>query len=530
MERHGTVVRIGALLLAAAVLLLPALLIGGRPLIYWDTPTFYGWGRDIIEAVKNPWPPLSDFPAHRGLWAADNYPGAWDRITSQQFQLLLTSIGARSSFYAVPFYALGSTFTLWAPAAVQALIAAWLLWVATSVVLGGAQVFAYARLIAVLTVATAAPLFVAFLMPDVFAAFALLATALLLCFPDRLTGPQRVGCAALVAVSVLFHMSILPAIAVLLLVGLGATRFFAPFVPAGRGALVTVAALACAGALAFAGGAGLKAIFGQEVRSPPFVQGRVIVDGPGQQFLRETCAERGWAACLWKDSQLFGYTDDIIWPDVTWNNLPLITDPAERRRYLDETPAVVLGTLLHHPFAQLRASARNALEQLARFNVAHDVGGALYGLMNVNTDRTMRIVQTVPNIGPCLVGDARACDHRPVFKVLQLVHYATVAAALVVLGVCILRWTKLRRGFAAGAPDDGRRLAAFAITIVGGVVLNAIVCGAFSGPYGRYQARVVWLVPMAGMLLLERARRESGWRGLQWRTAATAPAEAGKGA
>jgi hypothetical protein len=47
----------------------------------------------------------------------------------------------------------------------------------------------------------------------------------------------------------------------------------------------------------------------------------------------------------------------------------------------------------------------------------------------------------------------------------------------------------------------------FAVAIIAGVVLNAIVCGAVSGPWGRYQARVVWLIPMAALLMLEQRRR-----------------------
>src|SRR5438874_11785282 len=88
-------------LTGAALLLLPAFLFG-RPWVYWDTPTFYGWGHDIVEAIRHPWPSLDHFPSNRGLWAADVMPGAADRITPDQFQLMFTQIGARSKFYAVP--------------------------------------------------------------------------------------------------------------------------------------------------------------------------------------------------------------------------------------------------------------------------------------------------------------------------------------------------------------------------------------------------------------------------------------------
>ena len=247
-QGHGRAASAAFILAAAgtALLLLPALA-AGRPFVYWDTPTFYGWGHDILSAIRNPWPPLSEFPAHRGLWAADNFRGAWDRITPEQFQLALTSVGARSSFYAVPFYLLGSTLTLWGPAVAQALLTAWLVLVAASAALPRARPVAYLGLMAVLAAATPASFFAAFLMPDIFAALGVLAASLLLCFPDRLTRARRVGCAALVAASVLVHLSVLPALAALLVFGIAASFLF-PVRPAWRGAAMAVAALACAGA------------------------------------------------------------------------------------------------------------------------------------------------------------------------------------------------------------------------------------------------------------------------------------------
>ena len=40
----------------------------------------------------------------------------------------------------------------------------------------------------------------------------------------------------------------------------------------------------------------------------------------------------------------------------------------------------------------------------------------------------------------------------------------------------------------------------FAGLVLVGVVLNAAVCGMLSGPEDRYQARVVWLVPLLALI------------------------------
>jgi hypothetical protein len=51
------------------------------------------------------------------------------------------------------------------------------------------------------------------------------------------------------------------------------------------------------------------------------------------------------------------------------------------------------------------------------------------------------------------------------------------------------------------------------VLILLGVVINAVVCGAVSGPHDRYEARVAWLVPFVAIALLlqiARSARSSG--------------------
>ncbi len=517
--RHASVTAKHSLLVLAGttLLLLPAVFIR-HPFIYWDTPTFYSWGHDILQAIRHPWPPLAQFPAHRGLWAADNMPGAWDRITPQQFQLVLTAIGARSKFYAVPLYALGSTLTLWAPAVVQALITAWLLWVTCMAVWAEVRPLGYLRLLAVLTVATTAPVIVALLMPDVFAACAILAIGLLLTLREMLTRAQRVGLALLLTYSVLVHLTILPLAAGMVVFSALLAWFLVPRVPVWRGTVTICAALACAGGIAAASDTGMRAIFGQEVRPPPFLEGRVIADGPGQQFLREVCPERNFAACRWKDKTV-RYTDDIIWPDVSWHHMALITDPAERRRFLDEQPALVLGTVMHHPFAQLWASSKNAIKELLSLDISVEIGEALTGLLNAHSDRTMRVLKTVPGLSPCLTADAQACDYRHLFRRVLVLQEVVALGALVTVLVCAVPWLRWRPT-ADQAARHPQRIAVFALVVLAGVAFNAVICGVISGPWARYQTRTVWLIPMVAMLVLEHALQRSGRRVPRRRTPA----------
>jgi hypothetical protein len=439
-------------------------------------------------------------------------PGAADRITPDQFQLMFTQIGARSKFYAVPLYVLGSTLSLWVPTVIQALITAWLLWVTYAAVITNERPVGYLRLLLVLTIVTTAPVFVALLMPDVFAACAIVAIGLLLTMGEAMTRPQRAGLALLLLYAVLVHLTILPIAVGIIVFAAALGWFLRPRMPVVRGTVTICAAFACAGGIAAVSDMGMRAIFGQDARPPPFLESRVMADGPGQQFLREACPERHFVACRWTDSKIYDM-DDTAWADVSWHDLPLITDPAERRRFLDEQSAVVLGTILHHPFAQLWASSKNALKQLLSFDMSSEIGSALAGLLDLHNARTARVLETVPNLRPCLAVGRHACDYRALFRRLLIPQELVVVGALAVIFVCAMRW--LRRRPANEAGQHRQRAAAFALIVLAGVILNDVICAVGSGPWGRFNARAVWLIPMVAMLLLENALRGSGWHALR---------------
>src|SRR5262245_47224442 len=49
----------------------------------------------------------------------------------------------------------------------------------------------------------------------------------------------------------------------------------------------------------------------------------------------------------------------------------------------------------------------------------------------------------------------------------------------------------------------------FCGVILLGLVANAFICGALSGPHERYQARLTWLVPLAGLIVFHERRNSN---------------------
>jgi len=77
------------------------------------------------------------------------------------------------------------------------------------------------------------------------------------------------------------------------------------------------------------------------------------------------------------------------------------------------------------------------------------------------------------------------------FLPINLVHVPVAFLSLGALFV-VLRRARARRDFAAGL------LPAFILLALMG---NAVVCGVFSGPHGRYQSRIMWLPAFAIALI-----------------------------
>src|ERR1700761_1570637 len=91
--------------LAAAILLVPALA-WGRPFVFGDTPYYWAWGGDLLDALQRPWP-------HPGQpWVAGRALDGWGHATHDtalaDLRFNVTVLTARSAFYAIPLRLLTS--------------------------------------------------------------------------------------------------------------------------------------------------------------------------------------------------------------------------------------------------------------------------------------------------------------------------------------------------------------------------------------------------------------------------------------
>ena len=184
-------------------------------------------------------------------------------------------------------------------------------------------------------------------------------------------------------------------------------------------------------------------------------------------------------------SRLPALTDDEN--DFLWSSTGVLatTTPAEQKQLRREEMPLALATLRTYPSAQFRVSARNAWQQLLYFDLD-------------SFDQSSWMESALPSVLP---GSAARYSRTlqvhsalPTERFSQIARWTAGTAALVVL----LALCRPRRFL----PEPLSRLAA---VLLPALVLNAIVTGVLSGLDARYQARVIWLLPLLALLIVLRS-------------------------
>jgi hypothetical protein len=455
--------------LGAAVLLAP-IFYNGWPFLFTDTGTYFQSG----------------------------YRALYGLVGRREGASLLsdTYLAARSPYYGAPITLLDRAATVWSVVALQAVAAAFALWLLAKAIDLRRQAWSYAILIVGLTCASALPLFVGFVMPDLFAGLALAYGAILITYPERLTKRETIWAWIALVASLAFHAThFMVALAIIPPAIAGAWRFdrerAARALQLGGSALAATAALVILFLI-------VNALSPTPQRAPPFLTARVLADGPGRTWLRRACSEdpNAYVLCRFKNLKL-DQGDPILWSWDKKIGVFTASDLPTRIKLIEEQPRFVLDTVQHEPFAQLYASLRNAALQFIAIGL--DSGFRIDGKYWLTYPPDFYLRQVVERINACPHG-AKKCVTR-----LPLDAMTTAHIVFVVLGGLYLALAALLRLGPTWRVSNGDRTdwtlfwlaAGF---ILAGLVVNAVACGVISGPFPRYQARVAWLVPALAML------------------------------
>lgn len=492
--------------LVGTLMLLGVVLANGRPSVFTDTDDYFVEGHTFAYSIayalhiKQPDPPPTT-PED----IADAKQAAEDLHMSH------TEIGARSPYYGLLLYASQRIGTIWLTTAIQASVGAWLVFMLWRAAMPGAPTWtAYATQAAV-ALGSTLPFFAAFVMPDVFSGYAVVSALLLLVFWERFGRLERAALALLMAASMTFHTSHLLDVAAVLAMAALAYRFFHA-----RGYRVVAPMLTVLLAMvgAFAASAAYKEAVklktGDEMRRPPFMAMRVIADGPGREYLRYAC-DRGaeFVLCQFKNLPLDN-SQDLLWSDDRRKGIFNVTTYDNRLQMEREESRFVLKAVMFDPAGQIVASLENWGEQLTMIYLDDPLKNPHYYLTNAywSTTNLPWLINHVANCGR----DHWGCSPR-----LTVDGSEWLYGALLGLGLAVILW-RLAQPDLRGPlwrqsldwEDDRARLVALMALMIGAVLANAFVCGALSGPFPRYQARITWLVTAAAAVAaLSRAPAEA---------------------
>ncbi len=478
------------------MIVLTAVLAVGRPSVFTDTRDYLIHGARFYQAVRRTFLGEKE-PAPR----TPEEQRAWQRL-QWQMHFDHSNTGARSPYYGIVLYSLAHRGTLWLLTAVQALCCTWLLLLLWRAMAPAAPAWTYYAMMAALAATTSLPWVASFAMPDIFAAVLIMAATLLLLYRDRLERWEKGGVWLLLFAAVLFHGSHSVLMLVLLAVGLGLGRLLkADPESLRRFAVMSFAALALAALASMTYSAAIQAKTGDEFRRPPFLLARVLADGPGRNYLRASCPKgAAWVICRFRNLPL-DTEDHILWSAEPEFGVFNRSNYEDRVAMEKQEFAFVVATVAYDPLGEAVAALKNWGVELFSVWVDDPLRRPMVFLKHDYWGHT-NLVGLIRGVGDCgKMGEL--CQPKVSVEALAVVEEPVLVLSLIALAVAFVR----RGGLRAFARDTFRweepsgRATAAALLIGLAIVLNAGVCGVLAGPFPRYQARVVWLLPAEAVLL-----------------------------
>lgn len=480
-----------------ALLLMWPLGVAGRPTVYMDTGQYWWRGRAIIVQGLG-LDPSAPNPFGKPIGAQVVIHGI-----AQDARLMASFMGARAATYSVLLFVTQQIGTLWLTAALQTLVTAAVfhaIWRAAAPKAAG---WTYLAMMGALAACTSLAFYASFPMPDVFAGLGVLIVIALVLYWDRMGLWTRLGLWGVLALSLTFHNSnLLLTLLMLPLAWLVLRRLRAPWRDMAVRTAAVAAAIAVAGLGVVAADRAEATLTGVPMHNPPFLTARLLADGPGRTVLRRACAHATpFFLCRFKTLPLDN-SEDILWsqqPDVG----VFASSPVDDRLQLEAEQARFVRTVvLSDPLGVARSSMRNSIRQFGLFAVDEPLRDPC-GLKH-NWPWGQDFLRV-------LVLDPERCGRGEMRLMSPPLIFAAQLAAVILSIYALWRLARsrdtARTGKLFGELDDIDRLLAATSLTVAAIVLNAMICGALSGPFPRYEARLIWLVPtlvlLAGASLAE---------------------------
>jgi hypothetical protein len=438
----------------------------GNPSYFGDSLSYYKGGKVAVGFVT-------------GKIASQFRAAPFQRATATKIDVkpqgasVEEARGTRSIPYSIAAYLLSAPDgKMIALVLTQAMLTALTITIA-ALVLGMLEAWKFILLAVTVVIATPVACLANSAIPDIFASLVICTFALFATYLNRLSGGVRLTLTIVGAFAVASHVSHPPLAAGMLVLGSIATVLIQPRIGRLRsiGWLFAPLALGLV-ATTLSGFIG----FGEVSVAPkrfPFALARSMEDGPARWYLEQNCATHRYAICEVYGNDLPSTVGDFLWHE---KGLRYRASPEQMDRIRAEESEIVLRAAKAYPFAQAARSFKNIWRQLIHF-----------GLRGTNFNQAV----------------AFDAEGNPYFQSVPEAYSGvlTVVEALSILSTLLCTgWMFWRFGVLGG---EARTML---LLVTAGILGNAAICAVFSGVADRYQARVIWVLPMVSLTLM------LGWR------------------
>lgn len=388
----------------------------------------------------------------------------------------------RGLTYPVLMHFLHAGFSLWPVIAAQALMASWVLHETVAAFCARHRALWLIALGLILAALTGLPWTVDQVMPDFGGGLMVLAIALVMLYGGEFGAVRRLLLLGVVALGVALHPSHAPlAIGMVVLAALGRGWLGINWRGIGQAAMAAAAGIVIAVAVQWTiAGHPYYSQGGQQ-----FLFGRLVDDGIVADYLSEVCPQPALRLCALKD-QMPRSHNEYLWSRPEAFKLLGGWTPTPELRH------IILDSAARMPLRHLAAIVADTARQLVHI----DVGESLHrpGI------EANRIVEIAFPHEAARFHEARQADGG-IDRLSALINPFQRPVQLAALAGLVLSAILLAR---AGR----RRLAGFGLLVLAALVMNAFVCGVFSGTTERYQSRVAWLAVAAVVAMSMGARRQ----------------------
>lgn len=471
--------------LIGAFMLCSFALVNGYAVLFSDSRSYVRGGSIVLQKVLGVdegverWQPRQAKALVAGKVVA--LPAAGDR----KDKVVANPVtGNRSIYYGI-LAAVGYLYSdFWLVIAVQAYVVATLIALVFVRGVNQAGIAPYAVAMALLSAFTSVGPTIAYVMPDIFAPVIILVTALVLVYWKKLQPGDRVFLFGACVFAAAVHPSHLLITAMAIGLGVVAQFFMARTQRKWRELAFLVGVFASASALLLAFNLATTRLTGEKPMMLPHITAHLVEMGPGMDYIDAYCPQAGFAVCKYKERLPVGWVDFMFSIDPDKGIFEL-ADRETRRALSDEQVAFAFAVFRHEPLQVIGGASRDVVLQLQRFSLDN---------MKVIPKARANFSSAFPPDVWAGIRASRIAQGDGFLDLMSRFNLIAVLGSLAVLGAA------LAGGRQRLQANSG--LAWFCVLLFTGVVVNAVVCGALASPDPRFQTRVIWLIPLAALVLI----------------------------